>query len=83
MDVVSRCEAAWWSGVRGFYGLPNGVSLVTLTLLFPRFSLVHRVLLSKVSLALRALRRLDTLFPEALFYDRGFLFERHRAGFLP
>jgi hypothetical protein len=82
MDVVRRCESAWWSGVRSFYGLPNGVSTVTLTLLFPRFSLIHRVVLAKISLALRALRRLDTLFPEALLYDRGFLFEKHRMGFL-
>jgi hypothetical protein len=55
---------------------------VTLYLLFPHFSLVHRVLLSKVSLALRALRPLKTLFPEAVFYDRGLLFTRHRVGFL-
>jgi hypothetical protein len=82
MVVVRRCEAAWWSGVLGFYGLPNGVSTVTLASLFPRFSLVHRVLLSKISLALCALRRLDTLFPKAPFYDRGFLFDRHRTGFL-
>jgi hypothetical protein len=82
LDVVRRCEATWWSGIRKFYGLPNGVSQVTLCLLFPRFSLVHRVLLAKTALALRGLRRLDTLFPEALFYDRGLLFERHRVGFL-
>jgi hypothetical protein len=53
-----------------------------LGLLFPRFSLVHRVLLLKVSLALRALRRLSTILAEAIIYDRGFLFEHHRTGFL-
>ncbi len=82
IDVIRRCEAAWWSGVRKFYGLPNGVSSVTLALLFPRFSLVHRVLLSKISLALRGLHRLNTLLPEAIVYDRGLLFEHHRRGFL-
>ncbi len=82
LDVIRRCEAAWWSGVRKFYGLPNGVSNATLLLLFPRFSLAHRVLLGKVSLALRGLRRLDTILPEALIYDRGHLFEHHRTGFL-
>jgi hypothetical protein len=81
MDVVQRCEAAWWTGVRKFYGLPNGVSNVTLHLLFPRFSLVHRVLMGKVALLLRGMRRTDTLFPEALIFDRGYLFERHRTGF--
>jgi hypothetical protein len=81
MDVVSRCELAWWSGVRAFYGLPNGVSNVSLSLLFPDFSLVHRVLLSKMALVLRGLRRLTTLLPEALIFDRGYLFERHRVGF--
>jgi hypothetical protein len=30
LDVLGRCEAAWWSGVRKFYGLPNGVSSVSL-----------------------------------------------------
>jgi hypothetical protein len=82
MDVIRRCEAAWWSGVRKFYCLPNGVSNATLVLLFPRFSLAHRVVLGKVSLALRGLRRLDTILPEALIYDRGYLFEHHRTGFL-
>jgi hypothetical protein len=82
LDVIRRCEAAWWSGVRKFYGLPNGVSNATLLLLFPRFSLTHRVLLGKVSLALRGLRRLSTLLPEALIFDRGHLFEHHRTGFL-
>lgn len=77
MDVVRRCEAAWWSGVRAFYGLPNGVSNATLLQLFPRFSLTHRVILGKVSLALRGLRRLDIIHPEALIYDRGYSFEHH------
>ncbi len=82
MEVIKRCELAWWSGIRKFYGLPNGVSNATLLLLFPRFSLVHRVLRAKSSISLRALRALPTVFPEALFYDRGLLFERHRRGFL-
>lgn len=82
MDVIKRCEAIWWSGIREFYGLPNGVSNATFYLLFPRFSLVHRVLLAKSSLSLRALRPLATVFPEALFYDRGLLFECYRTGFL-
>jgi hypothetical protein len=82
MEVIQRCEAAWWSGVRKFYGLPNGVSNATLHLLFPRFSLTHRVLLSKVALSLRAVGPLNTLLPEAIIFDRGFLFERHRMGFL-
>jgi hypothetical protein len=81
MDVIQRCEAAWWTGVRKFFGLPNGVSNVTLHLLFPKFSLVHKVLKGKVALVLRGLRRTDTLFPEALIFDRGWLFERHRTGF--
>jgi hypothetical protein len=81
MDVIQRCETVWWSGIRKFYGLPNGVSNVTLFLIFPRFSLVHKVLLGKISLVLRGLRKLNTLLPEALIFDRGYLFERHRVGF--
>jgi hypothetical protein len=81
MDVVGRCKAAWWSGIHGFYGLPNGVSGATLLLLFPRFSLIHHVLTSKISLGLRALRRLNTILPEAIVYDSGFLFEHHRRVF--
>jgi hypothetical protein len=81
LDVIQRCEVAWWSGIQKFYGLPNGVSNATLALVFPQFSLVHRVLLGKVSLILRGLKRLDTLLIEALIYDRGLLFERHRVGF--
>jgi hypothetical protein len=80
-DVVRRCEAFWWKGVRQFYGLPNGVSGVTLHLLFPRFSLVHKVFAQKVNLMLRGLNPLPTLLPEALIYDRGTLFAEHRVGF--
>jgi hypothetical protein len=81
LDVIRRCEAAWWRGVRQFYGLPNGVSNAVLRLLFPSFSLVHKALLAKVSLTLRGLQPRSTLLPEALIFDRGFLFERHRTGF--
>jgi hypothetical protein len=81
MEVIQRCEALWWRGVRQFYGLPNGVSNVTLQLLFPRFNLLHKVFLGKVSLMLRGLSPRPTLFPEALIYDRGHLFAKHRVGF--
>jgi hypothetical protein len=81
VDVLERCEVAWWNGIRKFYGLPNGVSNVTLALLFPKFSLKYKVLLGKVSLGLRGMRKLDTLLPEALIFDRGALFDRHRVGF--
>ncbi len=70
-DVLRRCETAWWRGVRQFYGLPNGVSSATLRLLFPRFNLVHKVLLGKVGLSLRGLQSRDTLLPEACSNDRG------------
>jgi hypothetical protein len=81
-DVIAQCEVLWWRGVRAFYGLPNGVSNCTLALLFPQFSLVNRVLQAKVSLSLRGLRRTATIFPEAVVYDRGVLFESHRRGFV-
>ncbi len=81
IEDIRRCEQAWWKGVRQFYGLPNGVSNATLALLFPDFSLVHKVLLGKLSLMLRGLRSLPTLLPEALIFDRGFLFARHQMGF--
>jgi hypothetical protein len=81
MDVVHRCEVAWWRGVRQFYGLPNGVSNTILGLLFPDFSLVHKVLSGKVALMLRGTRALPTLLPEALIFDRAFLFARHNVGF--
>jgi hypothetical protein len=81
LDISKRCEATWWRGVRMFFGLPNGVSNVSLSLLFPQFSLVHQVLLAKLSLSLKALRPLPTLFPEAAIFDRGVLLERHRVGF--
>lgn len=67
--------------MRQFYGLPYGVSNVTLALLFPSFSLVHKVVLGKVRLLLRGLTPLPTVLPEALVYDRGCLFEKHRLGF--
>jgi hypothetical protein len=82
VDVIQRCEVMWWGGVCAFYGLPNGVSNNTLKLLFPKFSLVRKVLLGKVSLSLRGLQKVDTIFPEALVYDRGVLFESHRGGFV-
>ncbi len=81
LDVVETCEQKWWSGVRAFYGLPNGVSTATLRLLFPRVALVDRVLLAKFSLLHRGSGPLKTLFPEAIVCDRGFLFGRHRKGF--
>jgi hypothetical protein len=81
IEVIRRCEAAWWSGIRQFYGIPNGVSNAALALLFPNFSLVHKVTLGKISLATRGLRALPTLLPEALIFDRGFLFPRHKMGF--
>jgi hypothetical protein len=81
VDILRRCETAWWSGLRKFYGLPNGVSNVTLYLLFPRFSLVHQVTLAKYALSIRATRPLNTIFPEAAIFDRQTLFDRHRIGF--
>ncbi len=54
---------------------------VASTLVFPEFSLVRKVLLGKVSLSLRGLQKLPTLLPEALVYDRGCLFHKHRMGF--
>jgi hypothetical protein len=80
-DVVEECEQAWWRGVRAFYGLPNGVSTVTLRLMFPKVNLVDKVVLSKFSLLHRGSQPLKTLFPEALVCDRGFLFDKHRKGF--
>ncbi len=80
-EVIRRCEVAWWKGVRQFYGLPNGVSNSTLALLFPEFSLLHKVMLGKVSLMCRGLRALPTLLPEALIFDRGCLFPKHGVGF--
>jgi hypothetical protein len=80
-DVVQKCEQTWWGGVRSFYGLPSGVSSAFLRLMFPRFSLVHRVLDSKYGLLVRGSRPLATLFPEALLFDRVFLFGKHRKGF--
>ncbi len=53
-----------------------------LRLIFPCFSLVNRVLDSKHALLVRGTRPLPTLFPEALVFDRIFLFGRHRRGFL-
>ncbi len=81
LDVVRKCEEAWWAGVRSFYGLPNGVSKVFLLLLFPRFSLLHRAVLARYSLLLRAARPVDTIFPEAVIEDRSRLFPVYRVGF--
>ncbi len=80
-DVIDKCEAAWWSGVRAFYGLPNGVSSVLLRHLFPRVALHDRVITAKFSLLHRGSRPSDTLFSEALACDRGFLLGVHRKGF--
>jgi hypothetical protein len=68
-DLVTKCEAAWWRGVRSFYGLPNGVSLVFLRLFFPRVSISNVILRSKFNLLFRGTSRLDTLFPEAVVVD--------------
>ncbi len=81
MEIVYRCEKAWWSGVRGFYGLPNGVSALSLKLLFPRVALMNRVLLAKMGLLFRGSLPLDTIFPEALVCDRAELMAVHRKGF--
>jgi hypothetical protein len=81
VDVIEKCEATWWRGVRSFYGLPPGVSAPFVRLLFPQFSLVHRVLESKFSLLRRGTMPLPTLFPEAVIFDRGFLFSQRRKGF--
>jgi hypothetical protein len=81
LETVRQCELAWWSGVRSFYGLPSGVSSVFLSLLFPSFSLVHRVTEARVRLPIRASRGVDTLFSEAVVCDRAVLFQRGRRGF--
>jgi hypothetical protein len=81
IDIVETCEKAWWKGVRSFYGLPPGVSSPFVRLLFPRFSLVHRVLEAKFNLLRRGSHPLPTLFPEALLADRGVLFSRGRKGY--
>jgi hypothetical protein len=81
LDVIQSCEKLWWSGVRSFYGLPSGVSSAFIRLIFPRFSLVNRVLDSKHGLLVRGTHPLATLFPEALVFDRVFLFGKHRRGF--
>jgi hypothetical protein len=81
LEVVRQCEAAWWAGVRRFYGFPNGVSSAFLTLLFPSFSLVHKVMEGKLGLLLRGSRFTETLFPEAILCDRAVLFQRYRCGF--
>jgi hypothetical protein len=80
-DVVSKCEAAWWRGVRSFYGLPNGVSTVFLRLLFPRVSVPGIILRSKFSLLFRGSSRLETLFPEAVVVDRRDQLAVHRVGY--
>ncbi len=80
VDVIAKCEDAWWSGIRAFYGLPSGVSKVTLRLVFPRMSLSDRVLRSKFNLLYRGSQPHSTLFPEALVFDRSVLFAMHRHG---
>jgi hypothetical protein len=81
LDVVRQCEQAWWSGVRGFYGLPSGVSRSFVCLLFPEVSLAHRVTRSKIGLLLRGTRTLETIFPEAVVCDRAYLFRVARRGY--
>ncbi len=81
LDVLEKCEEAWWRGVRSFYGLPNGVSSISLRFLFPNFSLIDRALLSKAGLLFRGTQPSSTLFPEAFVCDRGHLLARHRQGF--
>ncbi len=81
IDVVEKCEAAWWSGVRAFYGLPPGVSAVFVRFLFPRFSLVNRIYEAKFNLLRRGTLPLPTLFPEAVIFDRGFLFPKAKKGY--
>jgi hypothetical protein len=81
VDVVEKCEAAWWSGVRAFYGLPPGVSAVFVQFLFPRFSLINRVYEAKFNLLRRGTLPLPTLFPEAVIFDRGFLFPKAKKGY--
>jgi hypothetical protein len=80
-DVIEKCEAAWWSGMRQFYGLPNGVSAIFLKHLFPRVSICEHVVRAKFCLLFRGTKPLETLFPEAVVCDRGLLFARHRVGF--
>jgi hypothetical protein len=81
LDVITKCEEAWWRGVRAFYGLPPGVSALFVRLLFPRFSLVNRAFEAKFNLLRRGTLPLPTLFPEAIISDRGFLFSQHRKGY--
>jgi hypothetical protein len=81
VDVIQKCEAAWWRGVRAFYGLPSGVSNVTLRLVFPRVAIADRVIRAKFNLLFRGSLPHATIFPEALVCDRGFLFPTHRKGF--
>jgi hypothetical protein len=81
VDVIEKCEAAWWNGVRSFYGLPNAVSAACIKQLFPRVSLIDLVLRSKFNLLFRGSGPLPTLLPEAIVCDRGFLLARHRKGY--
>jgi hypothetical protein len=81
IDVIEKCESAWWSGVRSYYGLPNAVSAVTLKFLFPRFGLVDAVLRAKFGLLFRGSGPHKTLFPEAVVCDRGLLLSRFRKGY--
>jgi hypothetical protein len=80
-DVLGDCEDAWWRGVRKFFGLPNGVSAMALRMLLPGVALTDRVLLAKFGLLFRGTGPLDTLLPEALVCDRGYLLAKHRKGF--
>jgi hypothetical protein len=80
-DVIEKCELAWWSGVRSFYGLPNGVSNVFLRYLFPQVCVRDSILKAKFRLLFRGTARSETLFPEAVVNDRGLLLCKHRKGY--
>ncbi len=80
-DVIEKCEAFWWSGVRSFYSLPNGVSTTFLKHLFPRVSVRDLVLRAKFGLLFCGTATSDTLFPKAVVCNRGFLLGRHWKGY--
>jgi hypothetical protein len=50
-------------------------------LLFPRVSVVSRVLQAKFNLLFRGTARLPNLFPEAVVCDQGLLLALHRQGY--
>jgi hypothetical protein len=81
LNVVIQLEQCFVKGVRGFYGLPNGVSNVAIRLLFPDFCLTTLILRRKFSLLLRALTPSDTYFRPAMLFDREFLLYRYNTGY--